>query len=49
MLQDQARQEGKKALTAPKPKEEKNPQKGGKKSGPLFTKSEPQNPEFPRF
>jgi hypothetical protein len=24
-LEDQARQEGKKALTAPKPKEEKNP------------------------
>ena len=40
-LEDQARKEGKKALTAPKPKEEKNPQKGEKKSGPLSIKSEP--------
>jgi hypothetical protein len=32
-LKEQARQEGKKASTAPKPKEEKNPQKGEKKSG----------------
>jgi hypothetical protein len=34
---------------APKPKEEKNPQKRGKKSGPLFTKSEPRKPKVPRF
>ena len=48
-LEDHARQESKKASTAPKPKEEKNPQKWGKKSGPLFIKSEPRKPEVPRF
>ena len=42
-LEDQARQESKKALTAPKQMEDKNPQKAGKKSGPLFTKSEPRD------
>jgi hypothetical protein len=41
MREDQARQEGKKASTAPKLKQEKNSQKVEKKPGPLFTKSEP--------
>ena len=41
MQEDQAKQEGKKALTAPKQKEDKNPKEAGKKSGPFFTKSEP--------
>jgi hypothetical protein len=48
-LEEQARQEGKKALTALKPKEEKCPQKGEKKSGTLFIKSEPRKTEVPRF
>jgi hypothetical protein len=47
-LEEQAKQESKKASTAPKPKEEKNPRKGEKKSGPLF-KSEPRKAEPPRF
>jgi hypothetical protein len=49
MLEKQVRKEDKKASTAPKPKEEKNPQKRGKKSGPFFTKSEPRKSEVPRF
>jgi hypothetical protein len=48
MLEEQAKQEGKKASTAPKPKEEKNPRKGEKKSSPLF-KSELRKMEMPRF
>ena len=48
-LEEQARQEGKKASTAPKPKEEKNPRKGEKKSGPLSIKSEPRKTKIPRF
>jgi hypothetical protein len=48
-LEEQARQEGKKALTAPKPKEEKNPQKGEKKLGPPFIKSKPRKTEVSRF
>jgi hypothetical protein len=47
-LEEQAKQESKKASTAPKPKEEKNPQKGDKKSSPLF-KSEPRKVEPPKF
>jgi hypothetical protein len=47
--EDQARQEGKKALTAHKQKEDKNPQKVGKKSCPIFTKSELQKQEVPKF
>jgi hypothetical protein len=47
-LKKQAKQESKKASIAPKLKEEKNPRKGEKKSGPLF-KSEPQKAEPPRF
>jgi hypothetical protein len=47
-LEKQAKQESKKALTAPKPKDEKNPQKGEKKSGPLF-KSKPWKAEPLRF
>jgi hypothetical protein len=47
-LEEQAKQEGKKASMAPKPKEEKNPRNGEKKSGPLF-KSEPQKTELPWF
>jgi hypothetical protein len=47
-LEEQTKQARKKALTAPKPKEEKNPRNGEKKSGPLF-KSEPRNLELPRF
>jgi hypothetical protein len=38
-LEKQAKQESKKASTALKPKDEKNPQKGKKKSGPLFKAS----------
>ena len=34
---------------APKLKEEKNPHKGGMKSGPLFIKSESQKLKVPRF
>jgi hypothetical protein len=49
ILEDQVRQEGKKASTTPKQKEEKNSQKVGKKSGPLFTKSEPRKQEVSRF
>jgi hypothetical protein len=48
-LEEQVKKEDKKASMAPKPKEEKNPQKGGKKSGPLFTKSEPRKLEVPRL
>jgi hypothetical protein len=47
-LEEQAKQEGKKASMVPKPKEEKNPRKGEKKSGPLF-KSESRKTELPRF
>jgi hypothetical protein len=47
-LEEQTKQEGKKASTASKPKEEKNPRKGEKKSSPLF-KSEPRKMELPRF
>jgi hypothetical protein len=47
-LEEQAKQESKKASIAPKPKEEKNPRKGEKKSGLLF-KSEPRKAEPPRF
>jgi hypothetical protein len=47
-LEEQAKQESKKASTAPKPKEEKNPRKGEKKSGPLF-KSESRKAEPPKF
>jgi hypothetical protein len=47
-LEEQAKQENKKASTAPKQKEEKNPGKGEKKLGPLF-KSESQKTEPPRF
>ena len=49
MLEEQVRQEGKKALMAPKGKEEKNPRKGEKKLGPLSIKSEPRKSEVPRF
>jgi hypothetical protein len=35
--EDQAKQEGKKAVVAPKQKEEKNLQKTGKKPGPIVT------------
>jgi hypothetical protein len=49
MLEEQTKQEGKKASMAPKPNEEKNPRKGEKKSGPLFVKSEPRKAEVPRF
>ena len=48
-LEEQAKQEGKKAPTAPKPKEEKNPQKGEKKPGPISFKSKPRKIEAPRF
>jgi hypothetical protein len=48
-LEEQAKQEGKKASTTPKAKEVKNPQKGEKKSSPLFVKSEPRKAEVPRF
>ena len=48
-LKEQAKQEGKKASMAPKPKEEKNPQKGKKKPGPLPIKSEPWKMEVSRF
>jgi hypothetical protein len=48
MLEEQTKQESKKALTAPKLKEEKNPRKGERKPGPLF-KSEPQKTEPLRF
>jgi hypothetical protein len=47
-LEEQAKQEGKKASTSPKPKEEKNPCKGEKKSDSLF-KSELRKTEPPRF
>jgi hypothetical protein len=49
LLEDQVRQECKKASTAPKQEEDKNPQKVGKKSGPLFTKSEPRKQEVSRI
>jgi hypothetical protein len=47
-LEEQAKQESKKASTAPKLKEEKNPRKGERKPGPLF-KSEPRKTEPLRF
>ena len=49
MLEEQAKQEGKKASKTPKLKEEKNSQKGEKKSGPFSFKSEPRKIEAPRF
>ena len=48
-LEEQAKQEGKKASTALKLKEKKNPRKGEKKPGPLSFKSEPRKTEAPRF
>jgi hypothetical protein len=48
MLEEQAKQENKKASTASKPKEEKNPRNGENKSGPLF-KSESRKMEPSRF
>ena len=49
MQEEQAKQEGKKAPVAPKPKEEKNPRKRDKKPGPLSLKSEPWKTQPPRF
>ena len=48
-LEEQTKLETKKASAAPKPKEEKNPRRGEKKSGPLSLKSEPWKTEPPRF
>ena len=48
-LEEQTKQETKKALAAPKSNEEKNPWRGEKKSGPLSLKSEPRKTEPPRF
>ena len=48
-LEEQAKQEGRKASTAPKLKEEKNPRKGEKKLGLLSFKNEPRKMEAPRF
>jgi hypothetical protein len=47
-LEEQAKQESKKASTAPKTKEEKNPRRGDKKPGPSL-KNEPRKAEPPRF
>ena len=48
-LEEQAKQESKKAPMAPKSKEEKNSRKGKKKPGPFFVKNEPRKTEPPRF
>jgi hypothetical protein len=47
-LEEKVKQEDKKASTASKPKEERNPRKGERKPGPLF-KSEPRKAESLRF
>jgi hypothetical protein len=47
-LEEQAKQESKKASTAPKSKEEKNPRRGDKKSSPPL-KNEPRRTEPPRI
>jgi hypothetical protein len=47
-LEEQAKQESKKASTAPKSKEEKNPRRGDKKPCPPL-KNEPRRTEPPRF
>jgi hypothetical protein len=47
-LEEQAKQESKKDSSAPRSKEEKNPQRGEKKPGPSF-KSEPRKTEPSRF
>jgi hypothetical protein len=47
-LEEKVKQESKKASTASKPKEERNPRKGERKTGPLF-KSEPWKAESLRF
>ena len=48
-LEEQTKQKTKKASAAPKSKEEKNPRRWEKKSGPLSLKSEPQKTEHQRF
>ena len=48
-LEELTKQETKKASVAPKSKEEKNPQRREKKSGPLSLKSEPRKTEPPTF
>ena len=48
-LEEQTKQETKKASVAPKSKEEKNPQRREKKLGPLSLKSEPWKTEHQRF
>jgi hypothetical protein len=47
-LEEQAKEESKKASTVPKPKEEKNSRIGDKKPGPSV-KNEPRKIEIPRF
>jgi hypothetical protein len=47
-LEEQAKQESKKASTVPKSREEKNPRRGEKKPGPSL-KNEPRKAEPPRF
>jgi hypothetical protein len=47
-LEEQAKQESKKASTVPKSREEKNPRRGEKKLGPSL-KNEPRKAEPPRF
>jgi hypothetical protein len=47
-LEEQAKEESKKASTTPKSKEEKNFRRGDKKPGPSL-KNEPRKAETPRF